>query len=200
MARGGGSSVAGRFAKWQDGGAAFIERDRDPSVTTLGRMYLVTEEQFLQVLLQENGYDSFDVELGVDVRAAVDRGASTFRGGVYSALLSLGERDGHPVLTFTTDRSKNELIVQPPGPAYLETLVRGLRETYALADAEIVEYLGSAPGNAGPLPGGRPGPIGGGDLTPAPYSGAPSRDSGSSSSSSGGMGVGGRRYCLMRVM
>ncbi len=81
---------AGRFAKWQRGGVAFIERARNDTVATLGRMYLVTEEQFREIVHQENGVDDFAVDQGIDLDETVSRGVSTFDGGAYSALLALG--------------------------------------------------------------------------------------------------------------
>jgi hypothetical protein len=138
---------AGRFGKWQGRGVAFIDRDRDATAGTLGRMYLVTAEQFVQIVLQENGHDDFGVDLDVDLGEAVRRGSSRFRGGAYSVLLRLGFRDGSPILTFTTDGDR--MPANAPSPAYLTTMVRGIREAYTLTDDQIVAYLRSIRGLRG---------------------------------------------------
>ena len=41
---------------WEDAGIAFLDPGKDSSAKTLGRMYLITAQQFREVVLQENGY------------------------------------------------------------------------------------------------------------------------------------------------
>ena len=41
--------------KWQGSGVAFIDYHHNNHAKTLGRMYRITEEQFIDVVLQENG-------------------------------------------------------------------------------------------------------------------------------------------------
>jgi hypothetical protein len=150
---------AGKSAKWQNKGVAFVARERDPSAGTAGRAYLISREQFLQVALQENGFHDFgmdpkgeqggmgdDPPLGIDLEETRERGWSEFPGGLYSVLLFLGEYEGYPTYTFTTSRDRDQLPLNPPGQAYRTTIVRGLRETYDWPQDEIDTYLASAGG------------------------------------------------------
>lgn len=87
-------------SKWEYKGVAFLDHTK-PGLT-LGRMYLITREQFEDVKLQEGGW--------------------------YSRQLSLGNHtDGREIVTFTG----NELYeANEPGALYLEVMRRGLLETY----------------------------------------------------------------------
>lgn len=153
---------AGKSAKWQHGGVAFVSRERDPSASTAGRRYLISKEQFLQVVLQENGHNDFGMDpaveggglgegapLGIDLEETQARGWSEFSGGLYSVILFLGEHQGYPTYTFTTSRSREELGLNPPGQAYRTTVVRGLAETYGWSPDEIHAYLASSAGASG---------------------------------------------------
>ncbi len=90
--------------RWGGGGVAFV----DPYVrgTTLGRAYLITQGQFADVVAQENA-----------------------AAGWYGCTLGLGERDGVPVLTFTSlDRGP----ARAPSASYLDVIARGEAETERL--------------------------------------------------------------------
>jgi hypothetical protein len=98
-------------ARWGGGGVAFV----DPYVrgTTLGRAYLVTEEQFADVLAQENGWPD---------RTPIDQ-------GWYRCVLGMGEHDGVPLRTITSlDRGP----LRAAAPPYLDVIRRGEAETKEL--------------------------------------------------------------------
>ena len=51
---------------WEGKAVAFIKSKRDESAKTLGRMYLISREQFVQVVRQENGLGIDDTSLSLD--------------------------------------------------------------------------------------------------------------------------------------
>lgn len=134
------------FAKqsrnWEDAGVAFIKTKFEASQWTFGRMYLITEEQFTEVVKQEI---NFQGDLGIDFAKAVSEGNYIFReGSWYGCICYLGEVDGFPIFTFT---NQNILTTTKPGVNYLKTLIRGIQERYDyLSEREIVDYLISKQG------------------------------------------------------
>ena len=135
------------FAKisrtWSGGGAGFIKPELDENVTTLGRMYLISVDQFIELVKQEIKCEG---ELEVDLEKAVREGMLDLRKEVwYSKLLYLGTEEGIPVLTFTNNNFL-ESEKNPPNEHYLKIIIEGLKETYDLSPAEIIEYLHSKPG------------------------------------------------------
>jgi hypothetical protein len=108
------------FAKkskcWQDGAVAFISalEEQDPANYTYARMWKITAEQFECVWKQEGK-------------------------GWYNEYMPLGQHaDGTPIVTIT---SRELLDVNKPSEQYIRTVTLGLKETYNLDDAHIVEYL-----------------------------------------------------------
>lgn len=101
---------------WGEGGTAFIEVDYDDKtkkktdVSTPGRAYLVTAEQYKKVKTNEGPWYGHEIELD--------------------------EIDGIKAVTFTlTKENMNALIGDgtfgnPPSDRYRSTIERGLRETY----------------------------------------------------------------------
>jgi len=85
---------------WQGGGVAFLDSNR-PGVV-LGRMYLITTEQFRQIMEQECTLPFW-----------------------YNRELLLGSVDGYPVKTFTNSGRRPE---NSPSPEYLSVLRRGMME------------------------------------------------------------------------
>lgn len=126
------------------GGVAFHEPDADGE--TLARAYLVTVEQFADVLEQEMGRDP-----GVDhdLQEVLAGGRQAVGPGHYETVHLAGELDGRPVLTFSTP-DVEPLGLRAPAPAYLATIARGLRQAHDLPDDELADYLldcrGTAPG------------------------------------------------------
>lgn len=148
---------AQRSRNWENGGVCFIQRKPEPGVETLGRMYLVTEEQYKEVFYQENGWNGFREEragaggpaggegkdlLRLDLDRVPPLGAmKTAAPGWYSTILHLGEHRGHPIFTFTASWDESRIPHTPPGPRYRDTVARGIRERYGLPEPEIQAYL-----------------------------------------------------------
>jgi hypothetical protein len=115
--------------------------DADEPGRTKARLYLVTLEQFSDILAQENWLEPGSVVLD---DAEVDIGAEH----MYGLVLSLGELDDHPILTFSQHRGSTPAA---PSAKYLQHIARGLREAYDMTDDEIVDYLAPKRGIAGAL-------------------------------------------------
>ena len=132
---------------WGGTSAAFITFDaRDSS--TLARAYLITQQQFVEVVRQENGnrahVDDFDVKL----EGARQQGHTRMlRAGTYTELIYCGERDGSPMLSFTA--SENRRDFGRPSDAYLRVIGNGLQDCHGLLHSELAAYLGDKPGVRG---------------------------------------------------
>lgn len=118
------------------GSPAFLEHtSTDPGA--LGRRYLITKEQFEDVLAQENRTDA---PLLVDTdRPVGDRQLVCER--PYGQVLTLSPIDGHPVLTFTSPEPPETRTPGSPSAAYLGTIVRGLAEIHPLDADQIASQL-----------------------------------------------------------
>lgn len=125
---------------WHGGGVAFIKPTEDPDMNTLGRMYLITAEQFSEVVKQEIRLKE---DLVIDLEELAAKGSLLLNErSWYNKLLFLGRENGYPIFTFTNkDYLKDE--INPPHETYHSTIAAGLRETYGMTDLEIKEYLRS---------------------------------------------------------
>jgi hypothetical protein len=103
-------------------------------------LYLITAEQFADVVAQENQLRV--VELGdLEQLERRDLGA-----GWYGLVLALDRVDGRPVLTVTSRDRKD-----PAAPTldYLRYIAQGLRESHDMPDQAIADYLLGKSGVAG---------------------------------------------------
>jgi hypothetical protein len=137
--------------QWEDGGVAFVRTDRDESAKTLGRMYLITADQFREVALQENRLKDYEVGWTVDWVGLERDGQARFGSGPYGTLLHLGREGGQPIVTATAVWNDDRAPLNRPSPRYLQAIVGGLQEAYPISDEAAVEYLITAPGIAGAL-------------------------------------------------
>jgi hypothetical protein len=85
---------------WKKHGVAFL--DLNKSAVTVGRAYLVTEEQFGEIWCQEG------------------RGSKW-----YGKVVTLGTYNGYPVKTFTNTTRRTE---KAPSQAYLDVIAEGMKE------------------------------------------------------------------------
>lgn len=123
------------------GGVAFVDPERSTQ-TSRARLYLITLEQFSDVVAQENWLDPGSVSIE-------DRGSPELNVGddlSYGLVLGLGELDGSPVLTVTRPRGT---LPARPSAAYLRHVHLGLVEAYGLTVSEVVSYLMSKRGVVG---------------------------------------------------
>jgi len=128
---------------WQGGGVAFIDHEPDPTAQTLGRRYLITREQFVDLLRQENVDPEVDLPAELETTGRMQVGE-----GRYGLVLGLGEFEGQPLLACTNPAPLAEAPINPPSKPYLQCLIAGLRETFALNKQGVRKYLEAAPGIA----------------------------------------------------
>ena len=125
------------FSSWGKGGVAFIGLSKTQEDFTLGRMYLITGEQFIDVVSQEND----NALISVDFEAAIRNGSAVFHDSWYGNILYLGDEEGFPIFTFTNSRDAGHEPFTAPPEAYIKTIALGLRETYNLDKDQICRYL-----------------------------------------------------------
>jgi len=139
---------AGHFKGW--GGAAAFIRHRETDAEALGRMYLITDEQFNDVVLQENGQRVDGTRLVPPVEQLAGEKERVLPGlKTYGRLLVVGNEDSYPIFTFTTTEKDAPPIAAPSEP-YVKIIASGIKETYpSMEDREIVAYLLHADGVRG---------------------------------------------------
>ena len=137
----GGLRFVGVSSVWGGGMAVY---DASAAGEIAARAYLITAEQFVDVLAQE-----MRLEPGLDVNLALVRetGWHSLGPGRYQTLAHVGTRDDLPMLTFTSADSDHQ--VNAPSEGYLRTIAVGLRESHGWTKAAIGRYLAQFPGAAG---------------------------------------------------
>ncbi len=122
---------------WGGGGCAFV--DPEPSDTvTLARAWRMTRAQFVGVLTQENGGRELVVD---DAVLGLGSGESAVVGpGWYGLVLGCPSPDHRPALTFTTPDTPLP-VRNPPGEAYVATIVAGLVDTHGLTEDQARAYV-----------------------------------------------------------
>jgi hypothetical protein len=131
----------GRSRTW-GGGVALVDPGPGDAPTKL-RLYLVTLEQFEDVVAQENWLAPGAVELS---DATYDPHHVIGPDHTYRVVLSLGELDGTPVLTVTQDAVT---ATASPTLRYLRHIAQGLHESHGCSAPEIADYLARRPGVEG---------------------------------------------------
>lgn len=132
---------SGYSERW-GGGVAFIGLTKQESKKTLGRMYLITKQQFVDVVNQENGLDESDINLS-DV---IKNQSFVMKESLYGNLLHVGNEASVPIFTFTYFKDQHDQEVTSPSKSYLTMLIKGYKETYTYKDEQIIEYLIDKPG------------------------------------------------------
>ena len=134
---------AGRSSGWR-AGIAFYDPGAQGEVAA--RAYLITAEQFVDVLAQETRQSpGISLDLG-----PMFRGERYSEGvGGYSILVRVGEQRGIPLVTFTRERHTAPSLASP-SPLYLAAMASGLREAHGWPQRQIDRYLAALPGS-GPM-------------------------------------------------
>jgi hypothetical protein len=132
------------YSNWWKGAGAFI-RPSPQKALTLGRMYLITYNQFNDVVLQENGRPVNGERLLPAFEKLVQQRDFLLPGvETYGRVIRLGEEERWPIFTFTATRS---FPIGVPSEAYMKIIVRGIKETYpSMSSGEILDYLVKAEG------------------------------------------------------
>jgi hypothetical protein len=122
------------------GGVAFLDPKptQDENQFTIGRMYLVTEDQFHGIVAQENGLFNktalFEIE---DIKKSIKKKVSQ---GWYDTVMYLGEDEGYPILTFTNEKEFERVKINAPKESYLKVIITGLKQL-GFEDENISKYL-----------------------------------------------------------
>lgn len=123
--------------RWNGGGVGFVDIVRDRSFRTYSNMYLVTREQFMDITAQENGLESFEMDLD----EIIEKGSKVVQDSWYGHVLYLDDVDGYPVFTFTNPEPISLEEVNKPSVEYLSTIIGGLKKGVELDEEQIVEYF-----------------------------------------------------------
>lgn len=130
---------AGRSSGWRAGMAFF---DPEARGEVAARAYLITADQFVDVLAQETRRSPGMV---LDLTPAF-RGERYSDGvGGYPILVRIGDRGGVPLMTFTRDWSGRSTLTAP-SETYLAAMATGLREAHGWSPTQIDRYLFAIPG------------------------------------------------------
>jgi hypothetical protein len=106
------------------------------------RAYLITAEQFVDVIAQETLRPP---GMTLDL-APVFRGDRYSNGvGGYPILVRVGGRRGVPLVTFTRDWHSTPTLAAPT-VLYLAAMATGLREAHGWSRTQIDRYLSALPG------------------------------------------------------
>ncbi|MCG9971132.1 hypothetical protein [Christiangramia crocea] len=135
------------FAKesvtWNGGGICFLRPEKDENFETLGRSYLISSGQFRDLVRQEL---KFEGEILINFERLIKDGYyNCMSDGRYGLLLYLGEMEGKPIVTFTSEKFLKAEINQP-NREYLSTIIRGLKEIYQISDDDLESYFRSKKG------------------------------------------------------
>lgn len=132
---------AGASPTW-GGGVAFLDPTRRDA-TTLVRLYLLTREQFADVVAGEGHHP----RVRLPGRQAAAPAHYTVAPGRYGTVVACGQRDARAILTVTG--SPAGAAPAAPRPAYVRMLAAGLAETHGLSPRETADYLAAVPGIRG---------------------------------------------------
>lgn len=138
--------MAATSKSWDGMAVAFIESE--PAPTGSGawlRLYRISATQFMDVFLQEN--DKVPSASFAPIELARLRQDRILDYGhadeyvSYGRVVYLGERNGSPIVTFTTKRSRELESVNKPSHRYLHVIAKGLQAGVGLSSHEISDYL-----------------------------------------------------------
>jgi hypothetical protein len=137
---------AGSSGTW-GGGTAALNRDAEGTVAC--RAYLVTVEQFADVVAQETRRPPGG-DFAMALAAALPRveTAHVLGPGRYETVVRVGCLDGASLLTVTA-AEVGRLDLAPPSEGYLRWVVHGLLEAHGWSAEQVAAYLASAPGARG---------------------------------------------------
>jgi hypothetical protein len=126
----------GRWSNKWSGGVCYLDDSDIKSNQTYAKMYLISKTQFLDLLAMENGHNPGDLNIDLEFeKEVVVEGLSN-----YDKLIKLGEFDGYPKITFTSSEIKE---YNDPSESYIETISKGLVETFDMTKEKSTEYLES---------------------------------------------------------
>ena len=146
---------AASSGRWGGGGVAFM--DNDYAGHALGRAYLVSIDQFDDIVAQENGRTPGSIKTNTD--EALINGSTDVTNGLYGNLVHIGDYGNAPVFTFTGDFSAHDALLasrknakykfsatNEPSPNYIRMVGAGLAETFEMDVPQQADYIRGALG------------------------------------------------------
>ncbi len=130
-----------RSSVWENKGVSFIKTQKNENAETLGRMYLITRQQFNEIMRQENDKEPINSKINIDFNSTIIQVFSIISVNWYNRIIYLGSEKEYPIFTFTLNLKPEEIKLNPPGDKYLSTIIKGIKETYELSNGEIFEYI-----------------------------------------------------------
>ncbi|MTI67298.1 MAG: hypothetical protein FH753_11970 [Firmicutes bacterium] len=126
-------------SRW-NGGVCFIEDSKGKDYT-IGKMYLITKEQFKDVYRQENSDNNIDINLD----EVIKKGTKTLKNSWYGKIIYTKKEKGYPIFTFTAPWDIKEVSFNKPSKEYLKTIIKGLKDNNMNSES-LVNYLINKPG------------------------------------------------------
>jgi len=130
---------AGTSTRWNNKGVAAIDPKKNHTALTYGRMYLITKDQFFDLVKQEN-YIPLNEKLDWTLPNPGEE-KKLLPHNWYGKLLHLGEEDGYPIYTFTILEDFERVQINPPDRSYIKIIQKGLEETHIFSLWEVEKYL-----------------------------------------------------------
>jgi len=121
--------------KWNNGGSCILSVKHDENKTTFGRKFLITVEQFLDIVSQNNGVENTQI----DFDEVIKNGSKSINKSLSGNILYLGEEDDYPIFTFTSHFDETEF--KRPDILYLATIGAGVKETFGMTIEEVTDYF-----------------------------------------------------------
>lgn len=136
----------GGESKTWGGGLILIDPKADRKEHTIARRYLITLEQFSEIVAQENFRDASAV---LPLAQAIKHGHATIGNGDgnYEELVYCGTKEGYPVFTITSTPPRQPY--NPPSSIYTRLLCLAMSRDNQIDAKEAVEYLLNTPGVKG---------------------------------------------------
>lgn len=133
-------------SKWGEGGVAFIDHQPVDNSETIGRVFLITENQFKDVIAQENNETTIDI----DLQTIIKQGYAKVTDGWYGRVMYLGKKEGAPIFTFTSNTPMDEQKIKKPAKSYIKTITDGLMKMN-MSKQDIGDYLSGKHGGVNPF-------------------------------------------------
>lgn len=122
---------------WDNGGVAFIRTTFSPTVSTMGRIYLITKGQLIDIVKQET---NTVLGLELDFTKTIQDGSHIFKEkSGYGNLLYIGQQNNYPIFILTNE-SDNQMETKRSAD-YLKAMCQGIKQTHGFDDLTILDYL-----------------------------------------------------------
>ncbi len=130
---------------WENKAVAFISAKSNKAHATKCLLYLITRQQFTDILIQENSSVPPMPEIVPNLESA-KQGEEVLVGMTeqfnwYGRLLYLGEYDGYPIYSFTSKEPDETILATEPGAKYLKVIGNGLMDNFEMSNLDAATYL-----------------------------------------------------------